>query len=316
MEITVTSKLISNLKNFLISIIIFLALILIIYNTMDNKPEEKTLRMGAVTLNVANLEVQKDFYHGLLDLEIIEEKENYLSLGHGDKAVVNLVQKTDLEFQPYTANGLYHTAIVYPSRAKLASVLNTTLDGASELFSGSSDHKVTEAFYFNDPEGNGVEIYFDKPRSEVTYVDGKPEMGGSYLDTELYIRQYLGKEENEELIKMGHMHLKIGDIETAKKFYIDILNFDIMSEMPNALFISRDNYHHHIGMNTWNSLGSTARVPENEYGLYRFDINILNKSEFEKIKTNIKNSDYAFEEISDSEIKVNDPWNNTVVISF
>jgi catechol 2,3-dioxygenase len=313
MEIKISKKLIRKAFIITITIIIFLTLLLMVLN---NK-ESQTLKMGAVELNVKDLDSMVYFYKDLVGLEEVSRKDRIVDLGDGEAVLIRLVQNNDLEQPLIVENGLYHTAIVYPTQKRLAEAIFRVFEQQPQLYQGSADHIATEAFYFSDPEVNGVELYFDKPRSEWQYNSkGKPLMGSTYIDESEYIDRYLRSEDNNFNIIMGHIHLKVGTIPEAKKFYSDILLFDVISITNETLFVSKDNYHHHIGMNTWHTSGAKPRE-ENTYGLRSFSIKYLDSNIFNLIKENLEKENIEFVYNSDiNRLEVKDPWNNKLVLEL
>lgn len=310
---------ISTIKRVMYILVGLLFLILAIIIFMNNKSNQvtKTISMGAVELNVKDLAKLKAFYSELVGLEILEESSDEILLGDGPNEIIKLYQEENYTNAEISEAGLYHSAIVFPTRYSLALAVERVINSSPEVYQGSSDHIATEAFYFTDPEGNGVELYFDKPRSDWKYgADGKPLMGSTYINETDYINQHKNLvESTDQNTTMGHVHLKVGNIIDSKNFYTKILNFDLMNEMPQALFISKDNYHHHIGMNTWESAGSTERQ-ENTYGLRSFTINFHEKNFFDEVLTNLKNDSIDYDEISDKVVKTQDPWNNVIYLKF
>ncbi|RYF27332.1 MAG: hypothetical protein EOO17_06255 [Chloroflexi bacterium] len=129
-----------------------------------------------------------------------------------------------------------------------------------QTFTGTGDHLVSEAFYFNDPEGNGLELYYDRPQTSWQWQDGQIKMDTLYIDPVHYINTHASEKSGAQR-KLGHVHLKIGDIQSAEEFYVKMLGFDVTARVPGALFISVGGYHHHIGLNTWISKGAAKRTP-------------------------------------------------------
>ncbi len=295
--------------------LILLVLLISFMNKNSNATinDNQTISMGAVSLNVKNLELVKSFYNELVGLEVIKEDGEFVELGKQKKSVIKLYKDEDFNEAKSTDAGLYHSAIVFSTRTELAKTIEKILSNRPDLYQGSSDHLVSEAFYFADPEGNGVELYFDKPRADWQFdQNGKPIMGGTYINESTYIRRYKNEYVNKSKVNMGHVHLKVGNIATAKKFYEEILYFDVIMESSQALFVSRDNYHHHIGMNTWESLGASTREPK-KYGLKSFEILFHNKDEFSRVVESINKSGAEYKEVEGG-IDVKDPWGNLVVL--
>lgn len=269
----------------------------------------KTLKISNIELITKDNEAMSEFYSKYLGLKVISNHNNSIVLGFDNVGLLNLVQKDNLSFAKDKISGLYHSAFVVGSQSHLAKIVSKLLDAKPQLYQGSSDHIVTEAFYFSDPEGNGVEIYYDKPLTEWQFDNnGKPIMGSKYINEAEYIKKHFTQDSINQSISIGHIHLKVADIQKSKDFYLNLLNFDMIIEMPQALFVSRDNYHHHIGMNTWNSNLPTQKNITN-YGLNHFTIEFNEKKQFGNVIEKLKASNYSYQKINDSSISVYDPSN-------
>ena len=201
-----------------------------------------------------------DFYRRVLGLNDIAAEGEVLTLGQGDRRLVEL--RHDPAAQPHPREaGLFHTAFLLPDRADLgrwlrhAIALDLRLDGAS-------DHLVSEAVYLRDPEGNGIEIYADRPRDRWTVTDGMVRMDTVALDVPDLMRATGEWAAAPEGTVIGHVHLQVGDIPQAEEFYAGTLGFDIRSKLPGASFYSTGGYHHHLATNTWKSRGAGQRSPD------------------------------------------------------
>ena len=204
-------------------------------------------------------------------------------------------------------------AILFSDRSILAKTVFNVITKAEKTFSGLADHLVSEAFYFIDPEGNGVELYYDKPRSEWIWENGQVKMATLYLDPVSYIKTYSGIVAESNNVKMGHIHLKVGSIEQARRFYVDIMGFEITAELMGALFVSAGGYHHHLGLNTWESSGASKR--EEKLGLKNFEIILKDRVDLDSLKTRLSDSSSGFSENNDS-ITFPDPWNNRITVKI
>lgn len=269
------------------------------------------LEMGVSELKVNSLERLRKFYVDILKLDVLSEEQGTLLLGRKGKPIMRLSEDKTLPYPQPREAGLYHNAIVYETRRDLANTIRDLLDLAPELYEGTADHKVSEAFYFHDPEKNGLELYFDKDRSTWQYQNGRIVMGSEYIDPQAYIAQHGSLGAEKDPAKMGHVHLKVGDIAEAKKFYVDLLGFDITAEMPTALFISVAGYHHHFGMNTWQSLGAGKR--QATLGLSNVEIKIP-QADIARLKDRLAQSGVNFTEIATG-VSIKDPWDNEIRIS-
>ncbi len=226
-------------------------------------PQNKTIRLGKIELSVSNLSLMQDFYTLGVGLEILETGNNSVILWNNEVAIIGLYEEKNSSQASRWEAGLYHTALVFETQSQLAHTVQKLLEINPKLFVGSADHIATQAFYFQDPEGNGLELYYDKPREDWLYENEKPRIGSEYLDTKKFLESYLPLTPASKNIHMGHIHLKVENIELARAFYSDILLFDIIEDMGTALFVSRDGYHHHIGMNVWESLGGMKETRMN-----------------------------------------------------
>ena len=280
-------------------------------DTIPPIPTEKTLRMGVVELAVADLTRMRDFYSEVVWFQVVSSTGNTVSLGESETVFLRLIAPEGYTRAPHWEAGLYHIAITHTSQKSLAERIRNIMVKNQELYQWSADHSATEAFYFADPEGNWLELYYDKPRTEWQYEDGKPVMGSSPLDTLAYINRYADMPVSGGVTSMGHVHLKVGSIEEAERFYRDILGFEVMKNMGTALFVSRDGYHHNLGLNTWESLGSKKRTQET-YGLMSYEL-IYTAKLYEEIREKLDVTKIPYKE-NNATIIVDDPWGNTIKI--
>ncbi len=281
-------------------------------STIEAKQEKKSLEMGKVTLSVHDLSTVSAFYQEKLGLEPLSIQSGSITLGKEKWEILELTERVTYQ-QPTSKDAwLYHVAIVYSSRSALAKQLVHILTLAPEYYQGSADHTATEAFYFSDPEGNGIELYYDKPRTDWIYENGKPIMGSQYIDVRSYIQQHIGTLGTPSA-KVGHVHLKIGNIEEAKRFYIDTLGFDEIRERDGALFVSKDGYHHHLGMNTWESNGAKKRE-ENTLGLEQFEIVYFDPALYNSIYNRLMSQSRILES-GENFLITEDPWGNRIKLS-
>lgn len=220
-------------------------------------------RMDTVELLVHDLDAMTAFYRDAITLDVLDESGATATLGRAGLPIMTLRQQKDLPGRDRNGAGLYHTAIVFEDERRLATTLASMAQRAGALYEGSADHLVSEAFYFHDPEGNGLELYRDRPRTEWTYnPDGSVKMGTLALDPNAFLGRWFDPEVTDAgpSAAIGHVHLQVGDIPTARRFFVDALGFDVTFEMDSALFLSAGGYHHHIGANTWQSAGAGPRA--------------------------------------------------------
>ncbi len=219
------------------------------------------LRVQASTLVVHSVAALRDFYTAGLGFDILYEDRSNLALGKNDKIILYLQEDPKAIIPPSSSVGLYHNAFVYQDGAYLAERLAYLQKNYASLFEGSANHTVSLAFYLHDPEGNGIELYWDTPDSTWTKDSaGEVEMGTTYLDPQEFINKYSGAIQSKN-IYLGHIHLKVSDIKLAKSFYVDTLGLTIKKQTPDALFLASGGYHHHIGVNVWQSAGSPKKTP-------------------------------------------------------
>jgi catechol 2,3-dioxygenase len=233
-------------------------------------------RMGAVRLRAGDLDRMAAFYSRAIGLRELGRSGSEVRLGTGDGTVlVELEGDPSAPARPARSTGLFHQAILVPTRADLAVALRRVAD-AGWSFTGASDHLVSEALYLDDPEGNGIEIYRDRPREEWPRTgDGEVEMATLALDLPGVIASASDATPDEGMpdgTVMGHVHLQVADIPEAERHYADGLGFDVtVRGYPGALFVSAGGYHHHLGLNTWGTRGAPA-PPEGARGLVRYRV--------------------------------------------
>ena len=226
--------------------------------------------IGRVRLRVADLDRVRSYYERTIGLRALSDSV----LGVDRTPLIELVGDPDAPPAPPRSTGLFHLALLVPDRPSLARAVRRVL-ASGERFTGASDHFVSEALYLRDPEGNGIEIYRDRPRSQWEYeTDGELRMGTVALDVDSVMRELPGGDDPgmPDGTIMGHVHLHVADLGAAERFYAGDLGLDVtVRSYPGALFLSRDGYHHHIGLNTWQGEGAPAPPPGSR-GLEDFEI--------------------------------------------
>jgi len=228
--------------------------------------------IGQVSLTVRDLDRSLRFYTDVLGF--VDAGTNRLSPPNG-RVLIELHERKDAIARPHRSSGLYHFAILVPSRAALGRSLRRLVDRRYSL-TGASDHLVSEALYLDDPDGLGIEIYRDRPRdSWQRQPNGELAMATDPLDLE-GVHDEPGAETPWQGLEsgtvMGHVHLHVPHIDTAEKFYCRRIGFEPMvSTYPGALFVAAGGYHHHLGLNVWTGIGAPP-PPENAVGLRSFTI--------------------------------------------
>ncbi|PCN47112.1 glyoxalase [Curtobacterium sp. 'Ferrero'] len=232
--------------------------------------------MGAVTLRVADPDRMTAFYTDGVLLSVLSRSGSRTVLGRGTVPVVVLEHAPELRHAGAHEAGLFHTAVLFDTRADLAAALWSVATRWPESFTGSADHLVSNAFYFQDPEGNGVELYWDRDRTEWSWTHGSVDMATVFLDPNAFLREHLTQDAVDHAAgrpgRVGHVHLSVGDVGTAREFYVDRLGFDATAGWGEALFVSAGGYHHHMAMNTWNSRGAGRRQLALGLGLVRIEV--------------------------------------------
>lgn len=273
--------------------------------------------MGVVTLRVADLDAMTAFYRDVVTLDTMAETPQSVLLGRGGSPVVNLEHAPELKHASPGQAGLFHTAILFETQAALAAAVFSVASKAPNSFTGSADHLVSQAFYFDDPEGNGIELYWDRDKTLWSWNHGSVEMDTIFLDPNNFLREHLTPEsmENPRIggASVGHVHLSIGDIPTAEEFYVKHLGFDVTNNYGgSALFISAGGYHHHMGLNIWKSRGAGKR----QFTLGLGQVDILLPSEDAVLETTERLTHFGNNVLYDGKTAfVDDPWGNLIRLS-
>ncbi|MCU1639321.1 MAG: Glyoxalase [Microbacteriaceae bacterium] len=278
--------------------------------------------MGAVTLRVGDLEKMATYYSQAFAMEPLEEvsrgRDVHRVLGRGQTPLVKLIHTPNLPEVDRHQAGLFHTAFLFDSPESLAATVYRSAQQPSGMFVGSSDHLVSEAFYFTDPEGNGVELYTDRDRSLWIHDGAEIRMATSFLDPSKYLQENLTQSALDAgptlAGRVGHVHLQVGDVDTAKAFYVDALGFETtQAGYPGALFASAGGYHHHIAMNIWNSKGAGPRAAS--LGLGDVAITASSPHDLEALQGRLKNRSIPFEADGRS-VAVTDPWGTRITVAL
>ena len=229
------------------------------------------MQIGLVTLNVRQLDTVSDYYRHLLGLDIIGRDGNSLRLGVGATPLLELRGGDFVRRSAQTA-GLFHTAFLMPSRADLAAWLRHVAEERIPV-GGASDHLVSEAIYLQDPEGNGIEVYGDRPRADWPRMGQEIKMSTDPLDIPGLLRfspetAWAGAPSG---LIVGHMHLQAGELKPAEAFYSGVLGTDVTAHYPGATFYGAGGYHHQLATNIWSSRGAGPIDPR-ATGLVGFDL--------------------------------------------
>jgi catechol 2,3-dioxygenase len=251
---------------------------------------QQTLRLGAVHLAVSDLNRSVEFYSGALGIPVISQGHEGAVLGASrERPLLQLTRLAHPTAGPLRSTGLFHVAFLHPSRAELAATV-LRIANAGWPISGASDHGVSEAIYLNDPDGLGLELYADRPRAQWP----APEPGAA-------IGMFVAPLDMEDLLAsaaplgpiiapattVGHMHLKVADLGRSVRFYRDGLGLSVQAQAPDSAFLAADGYHHHIGLNTWRSLGAPA-PPSSSPGLRLFEIQLNDVSAVDALEQRLE----------------------------
>ncbi len=250
-------------------------------------------RISYAHFRVSDIDQALRFYAGLLGLveKGVDGNTRFLSAAESTAPLVILTQDRAAKSRSTRSPGLFHLALLYPNRRDLAAAFKH-LYGKSWPFQGFADHGVSEALYLADPDGNGIELYIDRPREQWPYRHGELAMVTEQLDLENLIGELNGADRpdlvNSQGMTIGHIHLQVSNLHQTEEFYHKVLGFDVVQRnFAGALFMSAGGYHHHIGANVWNSRGSTPTSDE-ALGLVQFGIKLGNASSLRELAARLR----------------------------
>jgi catechol 2,3-dioxygenase len=272
--------------------------------------------MGAVTLLVGDLDAMTAYYRDVVTLQVLGAEGDTVTLGRAGRSIVVLQHESGLRHANPGSAGLFHTAILFETQAALAAALASVARHAPGTFTGSADHLVSQAFYFTDPEGNGIELYWDRARTEWSWTHGQIEMATLFLDPGAFLAEHLTEAAAagataQDAASVGHVHLSVGDVATARAFYVDALGFDETAALGNqAVFVSAGGYHHHMAMNVWTSRGAGPRMPA--LGLGRVDLALPTADALGELGERLRHRGVAVRDDGRT-VSFDDPWSNLLV---
>jgi catechol 2,3-dioxygenase len=267
------------------------------------------MRVGMVTLRVRDLDKVADYYRDAIGLTVMQRTAASARLGSGGVALLDLERRASAAREARNAAGLYHTAFLMPTRKDLARWLVHAAKNKVPL-SGFADHLVSESVYLDDPEGNGIEVYADRAPETWKWDGGSVAMATDQLDidgllalTDTHTTNYAKAPDD---LRIGHMHLRVGDLEQADRFYGGAIGFDPTRKRSGAAFLSSGRYHHHLAINVWQSAGAGPR-DDTATGLAWFSLEVATQQILEAQTLRLRQAGAPAAAIADG-IETSDPW--------
>src|SRR5215208_258822 len=272
------------------------------------------LRLGAVHLTVTDLDRSVPFYESAIGLRLGRRDGAEAWLGAGGEDLLVLTE--DQQARPAGRHaGLYHFALLHPSRLELARAAQRLIDTQTPV-SGASDHKISEAIYLPDPDGNGIELAADRPRERWGDLSDPTALGGP---EPLDMHGLMALVERADApahaaadLRIGHVHLHIGDVEGALAFWRDLIGFEVMTRYPSAAFVAAGGYHHHLGLNTWRGEG-VPPMPEGSVGMRHWTLVLDEPGAVAVVRERVAAGGATVEERPGGFL-TRDPWNNAVTV--
>jgi catechol 2,3-dioxygenase len=255
-------------------------------------------KLGPISLTVPNVARARQFYADTLGLRTLPHRENTVVVGTDvEMPLVSLAENSNARPKPARTTGLYHLAILLPSRGDLARVLRRLAENRYPL-QGAADHGVSEALYLADPDGNGIEIYRDRPHDEWPWQEDRLQMVTDPLDMEGLLALSDGSSDGlPAATSIGHVHLHVADLDQAEHFYGNVLGFELMQRYgSSAIFLSAGGYHHHIGLNVWAGVGAPAPPPD-AVGLRFFTVYLPDGEELARVAERLQAVDVPLERL-------------------
>jgi len=283
--------------------------------------------MDAVTMHVRDLDAMTAYYRDVLALDVLDRPAAtggalparsgaVVTLGRAGTPIVVLQHTPDLPQPVRGGAGLFHTAILFDDERSLAATVASVARSAPRSYVGSADHLVSQAFYFTDPEGNGIELYRDRSRDAWTWDGPHVRMASLRLDPHAFLAEHLTGTGTQDPgaggAVVGHVHLQVGDLASATHFYVDALGFEVTAQVPGALFVSAGGYHHHLAVNTWNSAGAGPRA--SSLGLGEVAVRVPGADDVLALRDRLAHHGIAVRDHG-AGVRFEDPWRNVVRVS-
>ncbi len=283
------------------------------------------LALGPVRLRVRDLERSRAFYEQVLGLRASagSTAPNALVLEAGDGLPVVILESHPDALPHARTAGLYHVALLYPERAQLARVVQRLVATRTPI-DGASDHGTHEALYLPDPDGNGLELAVDRPVDSWPNLADIEAVAPRPLDIENLLETIAGEDvadlaQPAHGVRVGHLHLHVGDLERAMAFYVDAIGFELVTVIDTAAFMSAGGYHHHLAVNTWRGVGAPA-PGDDRLGLAAWRIELPTRDEIDAVAARLDSKGVAYERADDGDhavpLRVRDPWGIALEIAL
>jgi len=273
-------------------------------------PLPANLALGTVHIVVTDLERSIGFYENSIGLQLRDRGGDTASLGAGGDDLL-VLHATPGARRAGRHAGLYHFALLYPTRQDLARALRRLAETGTPI-SGASDHGISEAIYLPDPDGNGIELAADRSREHWGDLRDPTTVGPRPLDLAGLVETVASEESSPHAdrdLRVGHLHLHVGDVEEALAFYRDLIGFDVMTRFQGAAFVAAGGYHHHLGLNTWRGEGAPP-PPADAVGLEHWTV-VVDPETIAAIGDRLTEAGVPFEQ-REGGIVVDDPWGMTL----
>ncbi|KAB2969823.1 MAG: VOC family protein [Thermoanaerobaculia bacterium] len=270
--------------------------------------------VGPVTLQVADLERSLEFYRETLGLTLLGQDGGMASLGVGAGSLVELRERRGARSAGRGRLGLFHFAILLPDRASLGRFVRHLADLG--VHAGAGDHLVSEAFYLADPDGLGIEVYADRPRESWRRRGRELMMATDPVDVAAVVAagESAAWDAMPERATMGHVHLHVGDLALASRFYSAALGFDrVVWSYPGALFLSAGGYHHHLGTNVWAGPGARPAAGD-EAQLLEWTLELPDAASVGSAAASLAAAGFAAEVVPGGAVRTRDPWGTPLVL--
>jgi catechol 2,3-dioxygenase len=259
-------------------------------------------------LVVSDLDRSIPFYTDVLGLQLARREAAVAGLSVGAEELI-VLHETPGARSVSRHSGLYHVALLYPSRLELARVAQRIMDSETPI-QGASDHGISEAIYLPDPDGNGIELAADYPREgwpDLTDIDS---IAPNPLDMARLFNLVSGREPEPEAdpeTTIGHVHLHVGDLDKGLEFYRELLGFDLVTHIDTAAFVSAGGYHHHLAFNTWQGKGAPP-TPEGSAGIHHWTVELPQASDVAAARERLTRGGTETSELPGGGFEARDPW--------